>query len=125
MNAAAQVAEKFFVAWTSRNFDGARELLHDDLSFQGPIDTFSDADSYVRALQGLSQIVTGVDRHKVFIDGDDVCVIYDLRTAPVPSAPTAEWYQVRDGRIASIRVFFDARPFAALFEGGQHPSDRS
>jgi ketosteroid isomerase-like protein len=122
---AAQVAERFFAAWTSKDFDGARALLHDDLFFQGPIDTFSDADSYVRALEGLSQIVTGVDRRKVFVDGDDVCVIYDLRTAPVPSAPTAEWYQVRDGRIASIRVFFDARPFAALFKDGQAPGDHS
>jgi ketosteroid isomerase-like protein len=36
---------------------------------------------------------------------------------PVPTAPTAEWYRVRDGRIAAIKVFFDARPFAPLFEG--------
>jgi ketosteroid isomerase-like protein len=57
-------------------------------------------------------MVTGVQRHKVFVDGDDVCVIYDLNTVPVPRSPTAEWYRVRAGKIASIRVFFDARPFA-------------
>jgi hypothetical protein len=51
------------------------------------------------------------------VDGDDVCIIYDLNTVPVPTAPTAEWYRVRDGRIAAIKVFFDARPFAPLFEG--------
>lgn len=82
----------------------------------GPIDTFSDADSYLKAIQGLSQIVTGVDRHKVFVDGDDVCVIYDLKTAPVPNSPTAEWYHVHGGKVASIRVFFNARPFAPLFK---------
>jgi ketosteroid isomerase-like protein len=114
---AAQVAEEFFAAWTGKDFDRARALLHDDLSFTGPIDTFDNADAYLRAIQGLSQIVTGADRRKVFVDGDDVCVIYDLKTGPVPSAPTAEWYRVRDGRIASIQVFFDARPFAPLFEG--------
>jgi ketosteroid isomerase-like protein len=118
MPSAAQVAETFFAAWTTKDFDRARALLHDDLSFQGPIDTFSDADSYLRAIQDLGQIVIGVDRHKVFVDGDDVCVIYDLKTTPVPSSPVAEWYQVRGGKIASIRVFFDARPFAPLFKGG-------
>jgi ketosteroid isomerase-like protein len=112
---AARIAEDFFAAWTSRDFDRARALLRDDLSFQGPIDTFSDADSYLAAIRGLSQIVTGVDKRKVFVDGDDVCVIYDLKTQPVPSAPTAEWYHVEDGLIAAIRVFFDARPFAPLF----------
>ena len=117
MASSAQVAEDFFAAWTSKDFDRARALLRDDLSFQGPIDTFGDADSYLRAIQGLSQIVTGVERRKIFVDGDDVCVIYDLKTAPVPNTPTAEWYHVRDGKIASIRVFFDARPFAPLFKG--------
>ena len=117
MTDARRVAEEFFGAWTGKDFNRARALLHDDLSFKGPIDTFDDADAYLRALQGLSQIVTGATKRKVFVDGDDVCVIYDLNTAPVPSAPTAEWYQVRDGRIAAIRVFFDARPFAPLFEG--------
>jgi ketosteroid isomerase-like protein len=114
---AARVAEDFFAAWTGKDFDRARALLHDDLSFQGPIDTFDDADAYLQAIQGLSRIVTGVEKRKVFVDGDDVCVIYDLKTDPVPRAPTAEWYRVRYGRIASIRVFFDARPFAPLFQG--------
>ena len=114
---AAQVAEDFFAAWTGKDFGRPRALLHDDLSFQGPIDTFDNADAYLQAIQRLSQIVTGADKRKVFADGDDVCVIYDLKTAPVPSAPTAEWYRIRDGRIASIQVFFDARPFAPLFEG--------
>jgi hypothetical protein len=46
-------------------------------------------------------------------DGDDVCLIYDLVTnTPAGTAPVAEWFRVRDGKIAQIRVFFDARPFA-------------
>src|SRR6516165_3730826 len=115
----AGVAEDFFDAWTSKEFERARSLLHDDVSFEGPIDTFSDADSYLASLQQLSGIVTGVDRHKVFVDGDDVCVIYDLKTAVVPSSRTCEWYRVRDGKIARVWVVFDARPFAAMFESGQ------
>jgi ketosteroid isomerase-like protein len=113
---AARVAEDFFTAWTGKDFDRARALLHDDLSFAGPIDTFHDADAYIRAIQGLSQIVTGVDKRKVFVDGDDVCVIYDMHTGPVPDARIAEWYTVRDGKIAAASVVFDARPFAPLFE---------
>jgi ketosteroid isomerase-like protein len=116
---AAHVAEDFFDAWTSKDFEQARALLHDDLSFEGPIDSFSDADSYLASLQQLSGIVTGVEKRKVFVDGDDVCVIYDLKTAPVPSSRTCEWYRVRDGKVASVSVVFDARPFAPLFEAQQ------
>jgi hypothetical protein len=113
-----QVAEGFFDAWTSKDFERARRLLH-DVSFEGPIDSFSDADSYLASLRQLSGIVTGAEKQKVFVDGDDVCVIYDLKTAPVPSSRTSEWYRVRDGKIAAVSVVFDARPFAPLF-GAQH-----
>jgi ketosteroid isomerase-like protein len=113
------VAEDFFRAWTNKDFDRARSLLHDDVSFEGPLDTFTDADSYVASLRQLSAILTGAQTLKVFADGDDVCVIYDLKTAPVPSTRTCDWYRVREGKIASVSVIFDARPFAAMFEA-QH-----
>jgi ketosteroid isomerase-like protein len=121
MASAGDVAEQFFAAWTSADFERARALLHDDLSFEGPIDTFHDADAYLEALRGLGQIVTGAEVRRVFSDRDEACVLYDLRTAPVPESRVAEWYRVRDGRIAAIRAYFDARPFAALFAQGGPP----
>jgi hypothetical protein len=87
---AGQVTEGFFDAWTGKDFQRARGLLHDDVSFEGPIDSFSDADSYLASLRQLSGIVTGAEKRKVFVDGDDVCVIYDLKTTPVPSSRTCE-----------------------------------
>jgi len=114
---ARSVATSFLKAWTTGDFDTARSLLHDDVSFSGPIDSFDDADSYVAALRGLSQIVQDAREQKVFADDTDVCVIYDLATTtPAGTAPTAEWYHLRDGKISAVRVFFDARPFAPMFE---------
>jgi hypothetical protein len=118
---AAQVGEGFFDAWTSKDFQRARAFLHDDVSFTGPIDKFSDADSYLASLQRLGGLVDGVDKHKVFVDGDDVCVIYDLRSALLPTSRVCDWYRVRDGKIDRVSVVFDARPFAPLFGAGpQH-----
>ena len=59
------------------------------------------------------------ERHGLLEQGDEVCVIYDLHTVPIPTAPVAEWYTVRGGKIASMQAFFDARPFAAMFEQQQ------
>jgi hypothetical protein len=112
----AHVAEEFLDCWTTKDFERARTLLKDDLHFEGPIDTFDDADSYLNALRGLTQMMTGLEKLKVFVDGDDACIIYDLKTAPVPTARTAEWYRVSDGKISWVTVVFDARPFAALSE---------
>ena len=112
------VADKFFKAWTTGDFVTARGLLHDDLSFDGPLDKFDNADAYVAALTGLAQIVESTEEQKVFVDDNDVCVIYNLVTnTPAGAALTAEWYHLRDAKISAVRVIFDARPFAAMFEG--------
>jgi hypothetical protein len=50
---AGEVADEFFGAWTTKNFAWAREPLRDDLSFVGPFDSFSDANSYVAWLRQL------------------------------------------------------------------------
>lgn len=110
---ARDVADRYFKAWTGRDFATARRLLRDDLEFQGPIDTFHRADDYSAAIQGLSGIIKSIELRKLFVDGQDVCVIYDLVTnTPAGTAPIAEWYHVDGDKISAIRAFFDARPFA-------------
>lgn len=116
MASPAEIVERYFDAWTSKDFPTARSLLHDDLSFSGPLESVNRADGLLQSLQGLSQIVIGAERRRVLAHGDEVAVVYDLHTVPVPSAAIAEWYTVRDGKIASIEAIFDARPFAAMFE---------
>jgi len=98
-----------------KDFTSARKLLQDNLEFRGPIDTFHKADDYLRAIEKLSAIVEGVDILKVFEDGNDVSLFCDLKTKVAGTSFVAEWYKVNDGKIASVRVAFDARPFAAMF----------
>lgn len=105
----------FQQALAEKNFQAARKLLHDNLEFRGPIDTFHKADDYLHAIQKLSAIVEGVDILKVFEDETDVSLFCDLKTKVVGTSFVAEWYQVKQGKIASVRVAFDARPFAAMF----------
>jgi hypothetical protein len=94
-----------------KDFSAARKLLQDNLEFRGPIDTFHKADDYLHAIQKLSAIVEGVDILRAFEDGNEVSVFCDLKTKTVGAAFIAEWYKVKDGKIASVRVVFDARPF--------------
>jgi ketosteroid isomerase-like protein len=100
------------------DFAGARKLLHDNLEFRGPFDTFHKADDYLHALQKLSAIIERVDIKKVFEEGSDVSLFCDLVTKTVGTSFVAELYQVRDGKIASVRAVFDTRPFAAMFAKG-------
>jgi len=113
---AGEIIESYQAALGKGDFATARKLMQDNMTFQGPLDTFNTADEYLESLKKLAAIVQRIDLKKVFGDGDDVCVLYDMVTnTPAGTAFIAECYQVKGGKIAALRVVFDARPLAALF----------
>jgi SnoaL-like domain len=114
MAGAAETSDEYFSAWAKHDLDRVRGMLHDDLSFRGPIDRFENADDYMLALERLDPVFKGMEKVRVFVNGDDVLTVYDfIADPPIGTVPIAEWHQVRNGKIASIRLFFDARPFTA------------
>ena len=115
-NEARSVGERYFDAWTSGDFDTARALVHNDLTFCGPFETFRRADEFFESLRRVGGgLLERAEKKRMFADGEDVCIIYDfVAHEPVGASPTVEWYRVRDGKIAEIQIVFDTRPFAAL-----------
>ena len=108
---AEAVVARYFAAFGSGDIKTARQLLSDNLSFNGPLDTFNNADDLIKALAALAPVVKGIQQRKVMVDGNDVATFYDMLT-PMGSSPIAEWHHVKDGKIDAIRVYFDPRPFA-------------
>jgi ketosteroid isomerase-like protein len=106
------VALACLTAWTSGDFDAARSTLADDVTFVGPLGTTDGAEAYVQGVRGMAQLVEKAIVHNVIAEGDDVCVMYDLVTTTAGPIPTVGWYQIRDGKVAAVRAFFDARPLA-------------
>src|SRR5436190_22232024 len=113
---AREIVESYRTALGKGDFASARNLMQGNMVFEGPLDTFNKADNYLAANKRLASIIQRIDLKKVFVDGNDVCVLYEMVTnTPAGTAFIAEWYQVKDGKIAALRAVFDARPFAALF----------
>jgi SnoaL-like protein len=101
----------------SSDWEAARRHLRDDMSFKGPLAAYDKPEPYLEDLKKLHHIVKGVDMKKVFVDGNDVCLIYDMITnTPAGTAYISELYHIEGGKIASVRVVFDPRPFAAMWE---------
>ena len=113
---ASTIVSGFQQALGKGDFVAARKLVHDNLSFQGPMDAFNSPEPYFESLKKLHPIIQRIDMKKMFADGNDVCVLYDLVTkTPIGTAFVCEWYQVKGEKIANVRIVFDARPFAAMF----------
>ena len=116
VHSSVEPAMKYFDHWSKKEYQASAKYLDDNLSFKGPIDTFNNSKDYIHAISRLATIVTEVNKKRTFVDGNDVCFIYDLATStPAGTVPCAEWIHSEHGKVKSIQVFFDARPFAAMF----------
>ena len=116
MMQAREVVTGYQKALGSGDWTAARRFLKDNMKFKGPIAEYDRPEPYIEDLKRLHNIVKGVEMRKVFQDGSDVCLLYDMVTnTPAGTAFISEWYHVEGEKVASIRVVFDARPFAPMF----------
>ena len=116
VESSAEPAVKYFDHWSKKEYQASARYLDENLSFKGPIDTFNNSKDYLQAISRLAPIVVEVRKKKTFVDENDACFLYDLVTStPAGTVPCAEWIHSEEGKVKSIQVFFDARPFAAMF----------
>jgi len=125
MSKPADVVAQFYGALQREDFAAAREHLSEPFSFVGWFDRFDEPDAYIDALRKLRGFLVKIDVHKLFVDGDDVCVLYDAHTARGEATLVAAWFRLRDGRIAAVRVVCDPRPFAEVWGTSIGSSDRA
>ena len=113
-----ELAQGYIDAFANRDVKKMRSFLSDtNFTFKGPLQAFSSADDFAAALVPLAPMIQDVDVKKVIADGNDVCVFYDFVTN-VPAIGTtriAEWLHVENGKISSINLYFDPRPYVPMF----------
>jgi hypothetical protein len=110
-----QVVRGYFEAWTSKDMGKARGYLADDLDFQGPIDRFTNADDFLRALGGFAQMLSKAQLLAEFYAGEEAMLLYDCVTpTPAGTLRTAEHFTVTGGKIRRIRLVFDATALRPL-----------
>ncbi|GAA4783589.1 hypothetical protein GCM10023200_16300 [Actinomycetospora chlora] len=111
MRTPAETMTAYFDGWRRHDAESLREVLADDVVFDGPMGHVEGVDDNVAALHGLLGIVRDVEIRHVFVDGPDVCTVYDLHTSATDTPlPTVNLAHVVDGRARTIRAIFDPRP---------------
>lgn len=107
-----EVAVAYIEACGRKDLEGVAALLAPEVHFVGPGNQLTGADRYLAVLRRLGPVWESSDLKHVFVDGDDVCVIYDFVTNTAAGAvPIAEWLEIRDGKVAAVRLIFDRLTF--------------
>lgn len=99
-----EIVMSYVEALDGQRYEDALGLMHDNVRVRGPA-----GESYGKPINFIEMLRRYRSKYvvkKVFVDGDDVCVLYDLIIGG-STVYTSSWYQVRDGKITSIHTIFD------------------
>jgi ketosteroid isomerase-like protein len=110
------IALAYLDAVSKKELGRLEALVAPDIHFVGPAMTISGMRDLLAAFRRIGAIHVRNDVKRVFSDGDEVCVIYDFVTDTAGAVPTIEWLRIRDGRIASVNLYYDQVPWLKIRE---------
>lgn len=96
-------------AITKEDFQLVRTYIAPDMQFSGVLGARDGLEAYV---QDMEKMRLKYDVKKVFVDGNDVCLLYNIFLAGA-EVFCCGWYHVEEGKIKSLKVVFDPRPVLA------------
>jgi len=103
----AKVVLSLIQAINEEDFDTAARFATDDMTFEGVLGSRQGAAAYFGDMEKMK---LKYDVQKVFVDQEDVCLFYDL-TMDGKTIFGCAWYHLDGGKVSSLKVIFDPRPF--------------
>jgi hypothetical protein len=106
-----EIVMEFLYALNRKDFKSARTYVSNKVLYTSPLNSFNGAEPYFKYVEHLN--LPKLDIKKVSAEGShDVSVLWEINyDTPPATIPVSAWYQVHDGKISSMRLVFDPRPF--------------
>ena len=101
----------FHRAWTSGRVDEAMTRVDDNVVCHAPGGDLLGADAYRAYLAGFAPNLTGLTDVASFANGAQVALFYFPQTKFTTTAPAAECFTVREGKIVENVLVFDRLSF--------------
>ena len=95
--------------------DSWKDVLSDDITFNGPAAQVNGLEDFIGLNEGFMSMVRG-NRMKKAVEVEDYVVTQVEIDVAMPSGKTItldmnEWYEIKNGKIKSIKVYYDAEEF--------------
>ncbi|WP_117884156.1 nuclear transport factor 2 family protein [Aureibaculum luteum] len=95
--------------------DSWKEAVAKNVMFKGPVDEVKGLEAFAKLNESFMPMIIGNEMKQVLEAGNFVItqVIMDIA---MPSGKTvqldmSEWYEIKDGKIQSIKIYYDAEEF--------------
>jgi limonene-1,2-epoxide hydrolase len=110
---ALEIARTYVKAIANKDVETILSISTEDVVCTSPIGQTTGIERFRAFHDGFARMITNVTVLAVFGDDKQAVVVYEAKTQPVPHSMVAELIKVKDGKLASTDVIYDATPFAA------------
>jgi len=109
---ALEIGQTYAKALANKDVDTILSISAEDIVCTSPIGQTTGKESFRAFQDGFARMLANLTVLGVHGDDKQAVVIYVAETHPVPRSVVAELIKVKDGKIASTDVIYDATPFA-------------
>jgi hypothetical protein len=108
-------AEAYYKAYNDKDLKAIARHLCPDVQLVAPMGESSGREAVLEAAKRFLTIINSVEIRARFGSGDQVMLAYDLNYGkPAAICRTAVLMTFKEGLIARLELFYDARPFGNL-----------
>jgi hypothetical protein len=95
--------------------DSWKSVIADDIIFSGPVDQVKGLEAFTKLNEGFLPMVRS-NRMKNMVEAGDFVITQVEMDVQMPSGKTIsldmnEWYEIKEDKIQSIKVYYDAEEF--------------
>ena len=104
-----------FGAGMASGTDSWKQFIAENITFNGPAAQVSGIQAFIELNEGFMSMVRGNRMNKA-VEVDNYVITQIEIDVAMPSGKTitldmSEWYETKDGKIQSIKVYYDAEEF--------------
>ncbi|WP_171861680.1 nuclear transport factor 2 family protein [Dickeya dadantii] len=118
-NKALDIARTYVAAMAKKDVETIISISAEHVVCTSPIGQITGIERFQAFQEGFARMITNLTVLAVYGDDEQAVVVYDAETHPVPHSVVAELIKVRDGKLASTEMIYDATPFAAYMASVQ------
>lgn len=117
MKTSEEIVRACFAAYETKDRDAIEALIADDFTFTSPLDDNINRATYFERCWPNSGHIKSFNIERLFVQGDEVCVQYEVQPTDKPPFRNTEIFKVRDEQVTRVEVYFGAETHEAASQG--------
>lgn len=107
-----EIAFAYYTALQEKNLEGMSKYLHPNVQMKNPLAQLEGKEAVLEAANKLIPLISTLTIRGKFGAENQTVIVFDLELhPPIGNVPSASLMSFQDNLIATIELFFDARPF--------------